>query len=268
MEENKKSNKGIILLIVVLILFIIGLSGYIIYDKVFISEKKSLEKNTNKIVDKKIVDRELNESEISHLIEQIKLYNIGLGDNYPIEKVSDISKERLFDFAYSVVRRSGFRENFSVTELDDVVTKYFGTDLALEHQDIICNVDKEILYNYNQESNSYNYNNNHPGHGGVGSIADNITYYVYGKITNETDIEISTKNLYSNYCGDTCAIYAYYKNYNDSIAETNPVLTAKEEIIEQVTDDDYNRIKDILPTTTYKFKKNNNSYNLVSVSIK
>ena len=40
MEENKKSSKGIIILIIILIICVVGLGGYIVYDKVFDNNKQ------------------------------------------------------------------------------------------------------------------------------------------------------------------------------------------------------------------------------------
>ena len=55
MEETKKSSKGLIVLIIILIICILGLGGYIVYDKVFnknksIENKKTSQKNQNSLI--------------------------------------------------------------------------------------------------------------------------------------------------------------------------------------------------------------------------
>ena len=45
MEENKINNKGLIVLVILLIICVLGLSGYIVYDKM--SEKNLLKKDIN-----------------------------------------------------------------------------------------------------------------------------------------------------------------------------------------------------------------------------
>ena len=40
MKENKKSSKGLTILIIILIICVLGLGGYIVYDKVFDNNKQ------------------------------------------------------------------------------------------------------------------------------------------------------------------------------------------------------------------------------------
>ena len=42
MEETKKSSKGLIVLIIILIICVIGLGGYIVYDKVLNKNKQTV----------------------------------------------------------------------------------------------------------------------------------------------------------------------------------------------------------------------------------
>ena len=52
-ESLKKSNKGLIWLVIILILIVLGLSTYIVYDKVLIKENKQEETNKNTDISKK-----------------------------------------------------------------------------------------------------------------------------------------------------------------------------------------------------------------------
>ena len=52
-ESLKKSNKGLIWLVIILILIVLGLSTYIVYDKVLTKENKQEETNNNTDISKK-----------------------------------------------------------------------------------------------------------------------------------------------------------------------------------------------------------------------
>ena len=52
-ESLKKSNKGLIWLVIILILIVLGLSTYIVYDKVLTKENKQEETNKNTDISKK-----------------------------------------------------------------------------------------------------------------------------------------------------------------------------------------------------------------------
>ena len=46
--ENKKNSKGLIVLLIILVLCVLGLAGYIVYDKVLSKNKKTI--NANMVV--------------------------------------------------------------------------------------------------------------------------------------------------------------------------------------------------------------------------
>lgn len=273
-ELSKKTlGKGIITLISTLSVAVVGLSGYIVYDKFFSKNTKAPVKEKAKTENKKTSTRKLNESEISELMTKIKTYNKYISSNYPIKNISDFSKDKLFDFSIKIMineDNSTDGDNISADKLDEIITKYFGNSIKLEHKDILCSNDNEILYNYNKENKTYSINYNHPGHGGGAIGRDGYEHYIEGSISNETDIVISTKNLYSGYCSDICGpIDSYYKNFEDSVSGENPVIK-KDNVNDDylVTENDYDSIKDSIPITTYKFiKDKNGNYYLVSVSI-
>lgn len=60
MEENKKSSKGIIIPIIILIICVIGLGGYIVYDKVLSKNKKTIGANNTSTTTQKISDTDKN----------------------------------------------------------------------------------------------------------------------------------------------------------------------------------------------------------------
>lgn len=73
MEEKNKSNMPLIIIIVVMLMVIVGLGGYIFYDKVVLKNDKN-ETNENKIIDKveeDDVEENLSESEKTELSTKI-----------------------------------------------------------------------------------------------------------------------------------------------------------------------------------------------------
>lgn len=263
-----KSIKGFIITIVVLIIIVLGLIFYILYDKGIILNVQDktgmVEKNTKK---KTVKKEKLSDEEKELLLEKIKGIN-KFSKYYPLTDVNQIpNQEVLFNLAFEI----GFGKSFSEKTMTEKIKYYFGDSYKINNEDIICSLDKEPFYIYNSNTNMYRFaTDSVHGHGGLGSIREIVVNYVSGKVLNDK-ITIDTKLLYSTYCGDTCGPnYAYYASYQD-VFDNKPILGQEDDFENEIelTDELYKTIESKLPTTTFTFiKRNSDTYNLESVIIK
>ena len=85
MEETKKSSKGLIMLIIVLIICVIGLGGYIVYDKVLNKNKQITSTNNNTTPStKKEENINLDNSDKNRTLETYISQNIDLESSYEV----------------------------------------------------------------------------------------------------------------------------------------------------------------------------------------
>ncbi len=273
-EPKKKCNGGLIVVIVILVIAILGLVGYICYDKGIIFNKKESTENKNTKDDstkKKDVVRELTVAEEESFTERITEINNNFDIDYPISDVTKIDNQKLLSFA-SVNAKKDYNNSFPASDVESIIRKYFGNNIKVNHENILCSLDKVPFYDYDSSSKSYKFHENHPGHGG-GSSSVPIYYFGVEKATmiNDKKVVIDSKIIYGNSRGDTWGPNnCYYKSVQDSLNHTNQILGdySKEEELE-LTDDMIKSVKDKLPTTTYTFEKDGDGYfNLISIIIK
>ena len=272
--KSKKTNKGLIVIIIILILLVLGLVGYICYDKGLIFKSKSVVQEEERTTEKEEISttRDLTEEEKKEFEDIITRINPYFSQYYPVNNLSAmVDNQELLLF---VTRQLGFsRESFTASEVEEIVKKYFGNTLKVNHENILCSIDKEPYYIYDSSTSTYTkapmdlYSH---GHDGLGYMSV-IYSFVSGKVKDEKTVEINSHLLYEGYRGSTWGpTTAYYSNYSDCKNYTNPVYEAenKDEDIE-FTDQLYQSIKDKFPITTYTFEKNSEGYyDLISVMVK
>lgn len=266
-NSNNKGNGGYKVTIVLLLLVILCGVGYFCYDKGIIFNKKdnSETKEENKKENNK--ERKLTEEEKEKFKERIETITNTFDMSFPIEDITKISNQELLSFASSKLANNNGR--FSSEEVEKLITKYFGSNIKITHENILCSIDNVPFYDYDSTSKQYVFHENHPGHGGNGSV-QGYYYFVDGKVTNENKIVINSHIIYGIYKGDTWGPQnSYYKSAQDS-KSGEPIIGKKDGEIEiKLTDDLYNSVKDKLPTTTYTFEKDKNgNYNLISIQVK
>lgn len=209
--------------------------------------------------------RELTQSEIDTLKSQIEITTQYFAEYYPLNSVDDISNQNLLKSMYII--SGGGSPSFSATKLDEIMPKYFGNTKKLIHENMICENDGIADFLYDATTHSYNYNNNHPGHGGGGFISRVKAYEVKGTIKDEKVVTVTAKILYGNYCSDTCiGGYSYYASIPGESAILLFQSTAPEEFI--ITDEKYNEVASKIPITSFTFEKDSDgNYGLKTVSI-
>ena len=256
-NQKKKSRKGLIIFIILLILIILGLVGYICYDKFFTKELEVKEEKEKK------TSNELSSSEIDEINEMVQELSNSFAKYYPIKKMDEINNQDLLLFA---LQKIGFVEEIKKSEIEEVIKKYFG-DVKIKHEDIDCPTEHdEKLYLY--EDGKYIPNPEHGGHGGGGN-AYAAPFYVSSAKEGDV-VNVNYKILYSNMCGDTCILNAYYRTYEDSKNSENPVLEGDDSSDDpgvNLTEKLYKSVEVKIPVTTFTFEKTDDGYTLKSVKI-
>ncbi len=261
MEEEKKDNKKS-LAIIFLSILVIALASYIVIDKTNIFKEKETEKEKEPVIETK----KISESEADYLSKNIEeIYNYFLKD-FPIENTNKLNNQELIRLAWQH-REDKTSYELTQDEVDKFIKKYFGNNVTVNHEDLLCEIDNKPLYKYSRTTKKYTANFNEHGHGGPGAISNNKVLYIDGKAKGNI-YTVNTKVFVGNYCGDTCGPNnAYYESYNDSYNHNNPVVgdfNSEEDI--QLTNEIMNKNKDKVRTTTYTFEKQNNGdFALISV---
>ena len=165
-------------------------------------------------------------------------------------------------------------ENITGKELKYLASKYFEVD-NLEFANLTCsneitpNHTTNVFMIYNEETDKYEYNPNHSGHGG--SSDGIMTILKDGKESTDGGYYTYSYKLYYIYTGciwDTCGwngIYDVYLSYEDAANKNNKVLAAADDenyCINEKCDDDkiYEAIKEKVETVKFYYKKNNDNY--------
>jgi len=260
-EKSEKSKLGLGILIGVLVTLVIGLSGFIIYDKVLSNNDINQQEYDNEIVedDNSSEDnlKELSESEVEGILEKINVYLNNFVVSYPIKNFNNfsnnMSNQEKLNFLWSHIPNYSYGDSFSKNTLDEVASKYFNDDFSYTNENINCSICNTSQYNYNKQTGIYMYNDNHPGHGGGGSYRD-TSYFVsafYDSKTNE--YIVNTKILYGDHCADVCGpIQKFYdSNSRKNVVYENKYVDSDPDITKV-----YESVKDKLPITVYKFVKN------------
>ena len=263
MEEKKKGNTGLKVIIVILVLALIGCVGYICYDKGIIKLPKKEQKEEVKKEDTKH-DKELSQGEIDDITDFAKELSNNFAAYYPLTDLSKIDNQELLFFA---LKRIGYNELIKKDEIEAEINKYFG-NINIKHQDIECPTsDEEPLYLY--EEGAYVPNPNHFGHG-MSQKPQAALFFVSGE-KNKDEVTANFKILYSNTCGDTCFLNSYYRSYFDAVKGINPVLEGDPDSEEgpgvNLTEELYKSVEVQIPVTTFKLTKTDTGYTLKSVEI-
>ena len=266
MDSNKKQ-KLIIVVLATLILILTIVIIVILCKKVSSSEKVDNKKDKNEIEKKiSIKTEDLYGQEKNMLIEKIKEIN-KFSKNYPFDNVSKINNQEVL---YKIIVELGFGQPISEKSVNDKVKYIFGDSYKIKHENLICTLDNNSLYLYDANKKMYTYDTESVhGHGASGDVREIIIKYLKGIKDKDGKIVIDTKLVYATYCADTCGPnFAYYKSYEDSVNNKNPILGNGQDEIE-LNDKLYRNIEEQLPITTFTFiKVNSNTYNLDSVKIK
>jgi len=261
MGKKEKNNKGLIVIIILLVIALVGTSGYIVYDKV-IKKEEPIKEKKDKPEEKEPVVREITEAEKTTLLDQINDYTTYFADSYPLSEKSSFNNQDVLYFA-SMQLENRFSD-FMESDLEKVLEKYFGKDHPYVHEDIDCFAGDGVLYKYDSAKRTYEYEDMH-AHGGK-TIYRSTVFFVEGKSEDDTTYKIQTQILYTTSAGDTVGPRDRY--YTSANQEYDDYILGPYGEDHEVTEEEYQSIKDQIPITTFTFEKDeDNNYGLKSVTI-
>lgn len=260
-------NKGLkAFLIVASIVAVFALGFGTCYFFVSSTEKKTNETSAEESMEGKEIPAHI----VNDLTANIKdVYSAYYSYDY-VNGFKSISQDKVIYFAITA-NQSSYNQPVSFDNVKQYITKYFGENYNYTNHDIICNLDKEVLFKIDNTTKEYILNNSGNIHGHDGGNGYRVARNNYVKVLSSTyeeeNIVIKAKILYGTSCLGTCGPNnMYFANPNDS----QPILGGNSIDYEYVvTEEDYERVKSTLDTTTFTFSKNSNgSYYLSNVEVK
>lgn len=270
-KEDKKKNNIYALIIVGLIILVLVLFGVIIYLKFYSNVdngKDGDNKNTNTVkVETNISDDDLN------LMKKVsEAIFVDSSDKISVSEMDDLLK---LDFVSKVTGKNLM--DISGTEIKDTYKKYTGNDVELvglpcgmEHK----NGDSNLYLIYNSNTDKYEYNPDHPGHGGAGNkVRSHLNYSSSERKDNNYKYVMSLYFDDSGFSGGvgapTITRANIFKTYNDALNNKNSILNALDnnelctsnydstydmDIVECNDTEIYKAVKNKIGTCTFEFE--------------
>lgn len=258
--KNKKRNTKKNILTILLVLLVIGLTGYIVYDKV-ISKPKPEKKEPVKT--EKVKKEDLDKI-AKALVDKLEEYDATFYDDKENVNFSEVSDEDKILGAYL------YGNDYKLTKetVDDYYNNLFGIELK-EYPSLNCWTGDGIYAKYNEEIDEYEIVGDH-AHGGIENHpkADIIKYNNIEKNKNDYIVTV-TKVFYPNMEASDGYFYADY-NYKTRIKALdqygNHELSDRETIeVQNYYEQNYDQFKDLKPMYKYTFTKKDNDYYLKSL---
>ena len=275
--ENQKKQTGKNVLIVILVLAVLGLGGFIIYDKFIAKETKKAKEPVKSVTkeDTSLKSKENLDEVASILIGKLDKYFVDYYDSKESVDFMTLSENDKMLGAYSYNMRAGNSLDLK-SMVDDYYNNLFGITLT-SYPDINCWAGDGALFSYNSANNKYERVGNH-GHGGLTEAHSALMKY--NNIEKSGDnYTITVTKVYapSQGVGLESPENAFYADHNytvklDALTQFTGVdssglyvtyLNAAKNYYEQ----NYEQFKNIKPQYRYTFSKNNNDYYLKSYQI-
>ena len=246
---EKKSNAGLVVGLIISILCVLGLLGYIIYDK--IQEKETRNAPIIDIEEKK----DLKEADVEDLLKRIDEMNMALYNEYPISDVNKLSTRAVLSIGFNNIYGANYIPS---SYIENHIKYIIGDNVNIKHEDYLCSLDNIAFWRY--ENGYYIFNQEHPGHGGGNGYI--ITTFFKDASMDDDTITINTNILYEPASDVWGGPTTSYKASPDGENVLN-------DIQRDSLKSEYEKIKDTLPVTTFTFKRSKmGGYNLETVKIK
>lgn len=275
--EKKSTGKTVV--IVILVLLVLGLGGYIVYDK-FVASKEET-KEEQKAQQKTETANEDLEAVATTLVNKLDKYYVDSYDNLGKADFTQMSNQdkMLSAFLYGNV------PNLSKSTVDDYFKNLFGITLK-EYPNLNCWANDGVYAKYNTTTGEYELQTiktsdgdevDH-AHGGPCILKSNIIKYNNIEKIGDNYVVTVTKVFgpAQGLCEGTPenAFYADYK-YTVKIPELTQFAKTNSEGVwdsstadlngaKQYYEQNYNQFKDLKPQYKYTFKKGNKDYYLIS----
>lgn len=262
MENNEQNNNiakrgaGLIIIVVALLMAVLGLGGYIMYDKFFNDNKssKTTEKEEKKEEKKedKVENLEVTSNEVTDLFTSITTgWNRYCGiNNYFIDKkvtTTDIDNDIVTAITLSYLYKSGVKfdegSTFTKKQVEDTITKLFGKNYKYTYKTISgC-----PTFTYDESKEVYT-----AGSSGCGGTCGAVVLKKVVKATKtDSKIELYVRALFPSELPDENGYIKYYKFKSDE------ELQLERDNYNQVKETDANYNKGSLYKMTFTKEDNN-----------
>lgn len=247
--NNKKKFGGL------LILFSILLICYGIFS-FFSKSNNESPIDVGQNLDNKITKEEL------EILEKRAKKAMAYARFFPIDSVSDIPNQFL-------IHKAILEKDISAKEVEDVLIKFWGSSLKINHEDYICSFDNKVYYDYDETTQTYlvapskSEEHNHLGSYDLPIFINSI--FIQDAYKKADEYILDTKIIYVCNSPDS-KIGDFYASYNDCIID-NPVPIVENPNGYLPSQSYVDLAGDKLPITTFTFYKENGNYVLKSVTI-
>lgn len=229
--KKEKKSKGLIILVILLSLIIVGLIVFLLIDKGVFGSKKEKEEDKKPNTD----ISELSNNDLDYMKDLSNTLFLSTGGEFIF---NDLDNQTKLSILLTLSDKN--IEEVKGSELVKIAKKYFGEDSKVNLEDILCigHTESEVkgsnvLYIYNEDSDSFKYNEKHPGHGGLGSgVGPTI---IFDNVTRSDDEYYITVGVYyqNSECYDICPPLGkthgkIYKTKEDALNKTNALIDAAE----------------------------------------
>lgn len=275
MEDHKKVNSRNAL-IVILFLIILGLVGFIVYDKLIAKDTRKVKEPT------KSVTKEETSVEPKENLDEIAVILMSKLDKYYVDYYD--SKENV-DFATlsddvkmhgaEIYAYYGFNTHINKSLVDDYYNNLFGITLN-NYPDLNCHFGDGVLSKYNSSIGEYEW----LPHAHGGNIINKSILMKYNDIEKSGDNYIITINkLFAPYngMGEWTPENAFYADHSytvklDDLSQFTRVESSGNWVsdlngVKNYYEQNYEQFKNIKPQYKYTFSKNNNDYYLKNYQI-
>ncbi len=255
-KEERKTHMWLITALVICLMVVCGAFGWLAGASFFAFHEEVDEKTSEKETkpeEKEEKAEKLTEADVNSYLVDLDGFVAYFGEKMPLETAS-ISNQDLLSYASRNIDREGSK--FTKAQVDTVIQNLFGKDRNYTIEDINCFIPEHgALYKYDAATETYDFDENHPGHGGGGFVRAKINY-VDAEKTSDT-LTIKTKILYEESCGDVCGPSV---NYYAKPSDKDPIYAGNESECYQKgncpkVETVYPQVKDQLPITSFIFKK-------------
>lgn len=272
---EKKSNKGLIIAIVILVLLLVGVSGYLVYDKVLSSDELKEGQAEEKVEER--VDIVVTQAEIDAMMEVVE-FNPDEVTN--VDGFNALDNQTKLWMGLSLI--DNVDKSFKGNDLIEALKNVYGDKVELTLEDMICGGCDQKYWLYNKDTGMYTFDEKHPGHGGTGGDYVKSVNYFDSVQTDGNQYKVAVKKVFK--AGTECDLgpcdgnFKVYKSLDDAKNSKNLVLDTKEkvnnnkycvgyddEMLQSLTKEcDINRIyqdnKDKFDSYIYTFIKNGDNF--------
>ena len=235
---------------------LIVISIILVFSSIFLYFK---ENNSNDNIVNDIKKSENTIETDTDVLEKVNKLEQFFIDKMPVPNINEVSNQTKLNFGLFILNGKG--NSLKVSDFDSVFEDYFGDDFQYLNEDILDLSTNQIIATYDDENKKY-------------TFADDYVYdfslpcQLLSKGSYEKTDDTFTLHRQYLFVDISQSPYLLYSSYQDYLNNINSIgnydVATTNNIIRSSVVDNY---KEILPTVSYSFKKDNDDYILQSISI-